>query len=108
LPRVVEELFVWPAELETVKLAVDERARGRIVQWGRSIENPFPLKQVTTRRLLSSFQRRFSSSGGSQGRYVAVAHLPFLVGSQGLVGHGQDCECEKWKKEKRDAFATHL
>lgn len=48
LPRVLKELFVWSAELKTVKLAVDERTRGRIIERVRSIEHPSALEQVTS------------------------------------------------------------
>lgn len=112
LPRVLEELFVRSTKFYTVELTVDEGTRGRIIKRVRCIVNPFSLEQVTTTRLLPPFQHLFSSSSrgsGGQSRAVALAHIRFLVGSQGLVGFGQDCEYEKRKKkEKRDEFETHL
>lgn len=91
LPRVLEELFVWSAELETVKLAVDERTLGRVIERVRSIEHPSALEQVTSwcSPLLLPSQWRPSTVS----RDVAAGHEECLVGSKGLLDSRQDCDC---------------
>ena len=91
LPRVLKELFVWSAELETVKLAVDERTLGRVIERVRSIEHPSALEQVTSwcSPLLLPSQWRPSTVS----RDVAAGHEECLVGSKGLLDSRQDCDC---------------
>lgn len=48
LPSIFEILVVWPSIFLAVKLCLNKRAAGGVIEWiGRIIINPSPLKQVT-------------------------------------------------------------